>query len=175
MTRARLNVVCYADGLAEPTNPGLGSWGFVITDGQGRVLTRGRGFGGYRVSNNAMEYTAATRCVQKANSLYPKHAKVLRSDSQLVIRQATGEYAVRSPNILPYYEDLMRVLDATWSLEWVPREQNELADHESREGFWETVRKWPERGRLLDHRPDERRRPVKHPAQATLEGELKWL
>ena len=51
-------VVIYADGLTEPTNPGgWGCWGWVATDGTGNEIASGRGCGPWRRhTNNLSEY-----------------------------------------------------------------------------------------------------------------------
>ncbi len=45
----------FTDGLAEPRNPGIGTYGFVVYR-DGRELKRGHGFDGDPVSNNHSEY-----------------------------------------------------------------------------------------------------------------------
>jgi ribonuclease HI len=52
------------------------------------------------------------------------------NDSQLIERQLTGEYRVRSNDLRPLHERALAELGRfeRWSIRSVPRAQNELAD-----------------------------------------------
>ncbi|EQD47952.1 ribonuclease H [mine drainage metagenome] len=61
----------------------------------------------------------------------------IRGDSQLVIRQSTGEYAVRTAHLKPLH---LRLMELTRGFDrvrfrWVPREQNQRADGLSKQGL----------------------------------------
>ncbi len=152
----------YCDGLCEPRNPGgYGAWGVVIEkveisarEGEHReVVERAHGVLGWGVTNNMAEYTSAIEAVKLANKMFPGLSKVLLGDSQLVIRQINGQYAVRSERIAPLHRTLseeMRRDRGTWTAKWIPREENAAADEESRKAVVEAIGKWPERGRLVD-------------------------
>ena len=42
----------YFDGAAEPTNPGLGSWGWCLLSQSDKVIAEGKGIAGQNVTNN---------------------------------------------------------------------------------------------------------------------------
>jgi ribonuclease HI len=76
----------------------------------------------------------------------------VRGDSQLVIRQLNGEYAVKSPRIAPLYarvKELLRFFHNV-KLEWVPRELNAEADALSRAAYEEFLREHPEALRVYN-------------------------
>jgi ribonuclease HI len=55
---------------------------------------------------------------------------VIYSDSELLVRQMSGEYAVRSPHLLPLHEEARRLASgfASFRISHVPREANSEAD-----------------------------------------------
>jgi len=83
------------------------------------------------MSNNVAEYYALIELVKwyKENRLAVP-LKVY-SDSQLVVNQMNGVWAVRGGLYLPYYNRLLDMLDAATyqnlTFEWIPGEEN-LAD-----------------------------------------------
>ena len=118
----------YFDGACLPRNPGgIATYGYVIFWSDKKF--EGSGVVAENSTNNVAEYSALIEAVRKALSLGIKKV-MIRGDSQLVIRQLLGVYAVRSPRILPLYDELSRLLDKfdDVELEWVPRKQNAHAD-----------------------------------------------
>lgn len=93
----------YTDG-ASRGNPGQAAAAWLILRGDevmdSDVLTLGR------ATNNAAEYAALNAALGRAARFcVPKETKVtVFSDSNLMISQMTGRYAVRSPDLLPLYE-----------------------------------------------------------------------
>lgn len=63
----------------------------------------------------------------------------LRSDSQLMIRQLTGQYSVKAERIIPLYEEVKRLATQfkKISFNWIPREQNNRADELSVKAYCE--------------------------------------
>jgi len=90
-----LDLVAYVDGGSHG-NPGPSGIGVVIEAANGDKIEVARWIG--HQDNNVAEYVALLEALQMALSL---KAKVLRvySDSQVVVRQMTGEYACRSPRL----------------------------------------------------------------------------
>jgi ribonuclease HI len=89
-------------------------------------------------TNNVAEYVAAIRALEfLARSGYSGPLEV-RGDSQLVIRQATGKYAVRAAHLKPLYERLMELSQGFQEVRfrWVPREENQRADALSKQGLF---------------------------------------
>src|SRR5204863_673257 len=77
-------------------SPGPSGIGVVLQDSQGEKIRISKWIG--HQDNNVAEYVALLEALQHALRL---KATVLRvfSDSQVVVRQMTGEYACRSPRL----------------------------------------------------------------------------
>src|SRR5258708_2132560 len=117
----------YCDG-ASRGNPGPASAGAVLLDIEGRVLAEiSQSLG--RATNNEAEYAALILALRKALELGVSEV-VVKADSQLVIRQVTGEYKVKHPEMKKRHAEAMGLLRefSGWSATHVPREQNERAD-----------------------------------------------
>ena len=87
----------------------------------------GEGIG--ETTNNVAEYTAAIAGLKRARDLGARDV-VLRSDSQLLIKQLSGEYRVKTAHLQPLHREV-RTLAAGFAkigFEHVPREQNQDAD-----------------------------------------------
>ncbi|MFH2100955.1 MAG: ribonuclease HI family protein [Candidatus Micrarchaeota archaeon] len=118
-------LVIYTDG-ASSGNPGPMGIGIVIYKDGFRVeeLSEYLGIG----TNNMAEYTAVIRALETAHTM-GEHEVHLKSDSQLVIRQLTGEYQVKDPKLRPLkrkIDNLLHGLDIHF--EHIPREKNKEAD-----------------------------------------------
>ena len=131
-------VIAHFDGLTEPNPCGWACGGYVILPhdtyrpsliGGGACFGRGDG-----MTNNVAEYRAALLVLVQLWRDGWRGPVLLRGDSQLVVRQYSGDYACNAPLLVPL---LGRLRDAGTqfaglTLEWVPREQNEAADEQSR-------------------------------------------
>jgi ribonuclease HI len=120
-------VVVHVDGGARG-NPGPSGIGVVITDADGRELDRANDYIGV-ATNNAAEYRAVLLGAERAAALGAREVEVV-NDSQLVARQLSGEYRVRSDDLRPLHAQARQALRSfeRWSIRSVPREENELAD-----------------------------------------------
>jgi ribonuclease HI len=86
----------YADG-ASRGNPGPASYGVCIMDESGNTVCEvGEAIG--RATNNVAEYNALIRAFQEARRL-GADAVDLYTDSQLVVRQYSGEYRVKDAGL----------------------------------------------------------------------------
>jgi ribonuclease HI len=96
----------HTDG-ASRGNPGPAALGAVITDARGRVLQELSEYLGTR-TNNFAEYRALQRGLEAARAL---EADVVHCflDSQLVVRQLTGQYRVKHAQIRPLFEEVQRL------------------------------------------------------------------
>jgi len=130
------------DGLAEPINPGIGAWGWVVTR-DGKQVAFGADFGSDRpYTNNEAEYQGLLAglhamigwvhkiCIDDTVSVF--------GDSQLVIYQMSGKYSCRSDRLIPMYKEARGLereapCDIVW--QWVPREENQKADELSLGGL----------------------------------------
>lgn len=141
----------FFDGLCEPVNPGgVATYGFAVVC-NGVVVYRGcgvigAGMFGDDVTNNVAEYTALIKLLEKALELNIDEF-VAKGDSQLVIRQLTGVYRVRSPRIAHLYTRVKELEKMFRRIEyvWIPRKLNEEADNLSRKAYREFVERNRER------------------------------
>ena len=126
-------VVVYVDGLSEPTNPGTGTYGYVIYQGEKR-LVEGQGLAGYGVTNNFAEYVALVEALKKLKELRIEGDVTVRSDSQLLVGQMSKGWAVKGGGYLEKLKEAKDLLKEFGSItfEWVPREKNQEADLLSR-------------------------------------------
>lgn len=122
-----LSVEIYCDG-ASRGNPGAASAGAVIFGADGKVLAEISERLGI-ATNNEAEYAALILALKKARSLGVSTVAV-KADSQLVIRQLTGEYKVKHPEMKKRHAEAMQLLQGFqgWSAAHVPREMNAHAD-----------------------------------------------
>ena len=123
-------IMVYSDGAARG-NPGPAGAGAVLVDPAGTVVARlGRYLG--KQTNNVAEYQGLLLGLKHAKELGYKQVEV-RADSQLLIRQLKGEYAVRHAGLKPLHAEALRLLRSfdRFELKHVPREENALADEMS--------------------------------------------
>lgn len=127
----------YIDGLAEPRNPGVGTYGFVIYS-DGKKLSEGRGPAGQNVTNNFAEYVALVRALSSIVS-NSDESVLIKSDSRLVVNQMRGEWKVKRGAYLPKYREAKELARRFKSLRfmWIPRERNTEADELSRRAYAE--------------------------------------
>ncbi|MGP8056524.1 MAG: reverse transcriptase-like protein [Nitrososphaerales archaeon] len=121
------------DGLAEPRNPGTGTYGYVIYEGK-KKLAEGEGLAGYEVTNNYAEYAALVEVLRKLKELRAEADIVIRSDSRLLVGQMSKGWGVRGGGYLGKLKEARDLLKEFGSVafEWIPREQNKEADLLSR-------------------------------------------
>lgn len=132
--------VIHCDALCQPYNPhGVTTYGFIVQEDQRDVYTEAAYIGeGEGQTNNTAEYWAVIRALTWSwKQRCFEQAIEIRSDSQLVIRQLRGEWAVKSPSVIPFYERAMRGMHpfTALSLRWVPREENARADALTRQAY----------------------------------------
>jgi ribonuclease HI len=109
-------------------NPGPAGIGVVVRAADGTALvTLGRFIG--KATNNVAEYRALITAMEEAKKLGAKKVKI-RGDSELVVRQMTGVYRVKHPDLVPLYKEAKELFSsfAAATIEHNYREKNELAD-----------------------------------------------
>jgi ribonuclease HI len=118
-------LVAYVDG-GSLGNPGPAGIGVIIEGaGDGRI-TIGKWIG--LQDNNVAEYVALLEALQYAVKLKAKTLHVF-SDSQVVVRQMTGEYACRSPRLYSLNWICRKLARSMkFSISHVPRENNRAAN-----------------------------------------------
>lgn len=117
----------HTDGAARG-NPGPAAVGVVVKDERGETLREfGRRIG--RTTNNQAEYLALLAGLEEA-ARQGADEVVARVDSELLARQLSGQYRVKSPDLLPLYQRVVQWCARFRSLvvEHVPRERNRRAD-----------------------------------------------
>src|ERR1035438_7269317 len=82
----------FTDGLAEPRNPGIGTYGFVVYR-DGIEFRRGHGFDGDPVSNNHAEYAGLIAALRAVVGLAGEEI-VVKSDSKMLVNQMAGAWKV---------------------------------------------------------------------------------
>lgn len=120
----------FSDGAARG-NPGPSGAGAVLLTPDGQVVARLGKYLGVQTNNHA-EYTALLLGLQHAKALGAKELEVF-ADSELLVRQLSGKYQVRSPTLRPLYEEALRLLKdfSKVKVAHVPREENGAADEMS--------------------------------------------
>ncbi|XP_050222440.1 uncharacterized protein LOC126672528 [Mercurialis annua] len=87
----------------------------------------------FKASNNAAEYEALLAGLRLANIVKAEQV-LIKSDSQLVVKQILGTFEAKDPEIRRYMDRAKYFLDrisdrgGKWEFEQVPRSQNEEAD-----------------------------------------------
>jgi ribonuclease HI len=108
-------------------NPGPAAIGVVIRIGTKTVKTISRFIG--QGTNNIAEYTALIVALQEALILKADEVSV-KADSELMVKQVTGAYAVKHENIKPLFAQVKHLAGGfkSFQITHVPREQNSEAD-----------------------------------------------
>lgn len=122
--------VAYIDG-ASRGNPGAASAGVVFQQPEGQ-LVKSFGLRLGQTTNNVAEWCALILALQEGILLKLESIDI-RTDSELVARQMSGEYKVKEPSLQPFFQ-LAKHLQKNYrhvSIRHVPREQNKLADAEA--------------------------------------------
>jgi ribonuclease HI len=125
--------VVHFDGACQPPRGGgLAGYGFTV-EGAG-FLHEDWGLATRPYSehstNNVAEYVGAIRALEWLLEQGFRDDVVVRGDSELVIRQMNGEYAVRAEHLKAYQERLQQLAGRfrTVRFEWIPRDENSHAD-----------------------------------------------
>lgn len=109
-------------------NPGDAGFGVYVQRPDGSVVAELFGYIG-RATNNVAEYQALIHALDYARRRGTRRLR-LYSDSELVVKQMSGAYRVKHPDMLPLYRkasELRRGFESA-TLEHVRREQNREAD-----------------------------------------------
>ncbi len=123
MSRALL----YADGAARG-NPGPAGAGAVLLGERGDVIVELTKYLG-TATNNVAEYAGLILGLEEAKRRGIDDIEV-RMDSELVVRQVSGLYRVRHPNMVPLAKRARELYESfpRRSIAHVRREQNAAAD-----------------------------------------------
>lgn len=117
----------FTDGGARG-NPGPAAYGYVLESEDGTVLfAHGERIG--VATNNVAEYRALIAGLEKALELSVPEVEVV-SDSELLVKQMTGEYRVKNSALQDLSIQAARLAREIGNVSYtaVRREHNELAD-----------------------------------------------
>ena len=80
-------------------------------------------------TNNVAEYVALVEGLRDARNRDVNNISIY-GDSELIIKQIRGEYDCNADNLIEFHETALDLLDdfGSWTIEHVPREQNNKAD-----------------------------------------------
>ncbi len=125
MSAVRLTI--HTDGAARG-NPGPAGAGAYIQDQDGKVVSEEFRYLG-ETTNNVAEYQALLLGMECARELGASRIE-MRADSELVVRQLTGEYRVRNPALQKLHARVQQLAREFESVRYthVRREQNREAD-----------------------------------------------
>jgi len=118
-------LVAYVDGGCQG-NPGPSGIGVVISGGEGGPVRIAKWIG--HQDNNVAEYAALMEALQYAVARKARKLHVY-SDSQVVVRQMTGEYECRSPRLYSLHWTCRKLARSlAFSISHVRRELNAEAN-----------------------------------------------
>jgi ribonuclease HI len=117
----------YTDGAARG-NPGPAGAGAVILNPEGHIVAKLGKFLG-ESTNNVAEYMGLILGLKRAKAMGIRELQVF-ADSELLVKQLSGEYAVKAEHLRPLHDEAKGLLQA---FEWIevrhiPREENAQAD-----------------------------------------------
>ena len=123
----------FTDG-ASRGNPGEAGAGVVIFDRNDQeIATRAQYLG--QCTNNTAEYKALLLGLETARELHCRQLSVYM-DSQLIVRQITGQYKVKNAGLKPLFIQAQKMLHHfdSWTIDHVPRAENKRADELANQG-----------------------------------------
>lgn len=122
-----MRLIAFTDGGSRG-NPGPAALGVYITDEQGRMVKEhGRYLG--TATNNHAEYAAVIDALEHAKQLGADELDMFM-DSELVVRQLSGQYRVKDPGLAQQYMRVhnLRLGFRKVTFTHVRREKNKEAD-----------------------------------------------
>lgn len=135
-------LLIYFDGACEPRNPGgWATFGWVAKR-NGATVATGKGCAGYGdgMTNQVAEYAALLAALRWLADTDQQGAVEIRGDSQLVVRQMTGEWRCYAEHLQPLHREALELacqFTGPVLFRWVPRGENAEADELSKEAYEE--------------------------------------
>ena len=119
-------VIIYTDGGSRG-NPGPAGSGAILLRGGETLSTISKYLG--ITTNNIAEYTALVLALEAARDLGAKKIEV-RMDSELIVKQMSGEYKVKNSGLIPLFTRARKLANdfAHFRIVHVRREFNKQAD-----------------------------------------------
>ena len=127
----------YCDGACRG-NPGPASIGAVLWENEAQASRAETAQACFQISerigsatNNIAEYSAVIRGLQESLAQKDVQHLAIYLDSELVVKQLSGEYKVKSPQMRPLYAQARDLLAKfhSYKLYHIPREKNSVADY----------------------------------------------
>lgn len=127
------NALVYFDGACQRVRGvAIATYGFTIGGLGPPIEDSGLAVppGALHATNNVAEYSGAICALERLREIGHRGRVVVRGDSQLVIRQMSGEYRVEAEHLRAYHDRLAQLVGEfdLVRFEWVPREENTRAD-----------------------------------------------
>lgn len=115
------------DGATKHTNPGIRGVGAVLKGPAGQCIEIAQEIG--HGTNNEAEYCALMAVLDAAVEAKVQDL-VVYGDSQLVIKQVTGEWLINAPGLVPFCKTVqgLKAQIPSVRFSWIPREENSEAD-----------------------------------------------
>jgi ribonuclease HI len=98
----------YSDGGSRG-NPGDSAYAYIICDGEGHEIGSGSNYLG-TMTNNEAEYHGLLAGLKDLLRRGATEVEVFM-DSELAIKQLKGQYRVKAPNLVPLYQEALRMLE----------------------------------------------------------------
>lgn len=138
-------ITAHCDGGARG-NPGPSGYGAEITDAQGNVLAELSEFLGIR-TNNFAEYSGLLASLQYALDHGHPDLRVI-SDSLLMVKQIQGAYKVKSPDLIPLWQEAKRRIAKLdrFEIAHALRHKNKNADRLANQAMDRGMGRGPESG-----------------------------
>lgn len=130
-------VVIYTDGGARG-NPGPAGAGAVMYRGKKKIADVSE-YLGHR-TNNWAEYEALLLALSRARDVMGPIVRgaEVRMDSELIVKQISGEYRVKNPNLKKQYGRVIALIAESFpgvTFVHIPRQENAEADHHANEAM----------------------------------------
>jgi len=134
-------IIIYTDGGSRG-NPGPAGIGVVFCNEKGEEIKRYSEFLGTKLTNNEAEYGAVIFALKKFKALFSNQlAKnseiVIRSDSELLVKQLNGDYKILEEKIQQLFLEVwnLRLDFKKIKFKLIPREKNKEADRLANEAL----------------------------------------
>jgi|SRR5690606_4905993 len=109
----------YVDGSQKTSLGGF----IVVTDGNGQLI-RKKSFKA-TLTSNELEYLAIINALE-----FCEPGDEIYSDSQLCVKQLTGQYSVKTEHLKKYYTEAIEIIKKKKiKLIWIPRDQNKAGKY----------------------------------------------
>lgn len=129
-----LKIIICTDGAARG-NPGPSASGYTVTDTHGKLIDANSIYNGIK-TNNYAEYNAVIQAFEWCISNLKEHDEIeieLFSDSELIVKQLTGKYKVKSKDLLHLNEKAKQLSTRFKSVKFnnIPREDERIGKVDS--------------------------------------------